>query len=173
MLPGIKRRYKRIDREVSAVALARDGGVSEVVFLSMSGAAERREEILFICIDDEGDMKAGMQRTSRSPHGAWTWTTPVGERARGKTQDAKNLPVTMMMHNCAHIATASAGFKGGLYAKLDRAIAASNEGFAYLRVYSPCATGWRLPSQDDIEVTRKTVEIKFVLFWEFGPARMA
>lgn len=169
MLAGIKRHYKRQGREVNAVALAGDGGASDVGFQSLSGAAERGEQILFICVDNEGYMNTGMQRSSCTPYGAWTSTTPVGERGRGKTQDAKNLPVLMMMHNCAYVATASTGFMEDFYAKLDKAIEASRRGFAYLHIYSPCTTGWRFPSQDNIEVARMAVETNFVLLWEFGP----
>jgi len=170
MLTGIRRQYRRLGRKVHAVALAGDGGAADVGFQSLSGAAERGEEILFICVDNEGYMNTGMQRSSCTPFGAWTSTTPVGERGRGKTQHAKNLPVIMMMHNCEYVATASTGFMEDLYAKLDRALAASERGFAYLHIYSPCTTGWRFPSQDNIEVARKAVESDFVLLWEFTPA---
>jgi len=169
MLAGIKRHYNRLGREVNAVALAGDGGTSDVGFQSLSGAAERGEQILFICVDNEGYMNTGMQRSSCTPYGAWTSTTPVGERGHGKTQDAKNLPVLMMMHNCAYVATASTAFMEDFYAKLDKAIAASKHGFAYLHVYSPCTTGWRFPSQDNIEVARMAVETNFVMLWEFDP----
>ncbi len=169
MLTGIKRHYKRLGRDVTAMALAGDGGTSDVGFQSLSGAAERGEEILFICVDNEGYMNTGMQRSSCTPYGAWTSTTPVGERGQGKSQDAKNMPVLMMMHNCAYVATASTGFMEDLYAKLDRAIEASKHGFAYLHIYSPCTTGWRFPSQDNIEVARKAVETNFVMLWEFTP----
>ena len=57
-----------------------------------------------------------------------------------------------------------------LYRKLDKAIAASKRGFAYLHVYSPCTTGWRFPSQMNIEVARKAVETNFVTLWEFDRA---
>jgi len=73
------------------------------------------------------------------------------------------------MHNCAYVATASTGFMEDLYQKLDKAIAASKHGFAYLHVYSPCTTGWRFPSQENIEVARKAVETNFVMLWEFTP----
>ena len=154
---------------MKAVALAGDGGASDVGFQSLSGAAERGEEILFICVDNEGYMNTGMQRSGCTPYGAWTSTTPVGERGHGKTQDAKNLPLLMMMHNCDYVATASTAFMEDLYDKLDRAIAASKTGFAYLHIYSPCTTGWRFPSQENIEVARKAVETNFVLLWEFNP----
>lgn len=169
MLTGIKRHYKRQGRKVTAMALAGDGGASDVGFQSLSGAAERGEQILFICVDNEGYMNTGMQRSSCTPFGAWTTTTPVGEHGKGKTQDAKNMPVLMMMHNCAYVATASTAFMEDLYEKLDKAIAASETGFAYLHIYSPCTTGWRFPSQANIEVARKAVETNFVMLWEFNP----
>jgi phenylglyoxylate dehydrogenase beta subunit len=56
-----------------------------------------------------------------------------------------------------------------LYAKLDKAIQASEQGFAYLHVYSPCTTGWRFPSEKNIEVARKAVETNFVMLWEYQP----
>ncbi|HEX7157221.1 MAG TPA: thiamine pyrophosphate-dependent enzyme, partial [Burkholderiaceae bacterium] len=132
MLTGIKRQLKRAGREVTALAIAGDGGASDVGFQSLSGAAERGEQILFVVVDNEGYMNTGMQRSSCTPYGAWTSTTPVGSRGHGKTQDAKNLPLLMVDHRCAYVATASTAFMEDLYAKLDRAIAAAKTGFAYL-----------------------------------------
>ena len=169
MLTGIKRVYKRKGREVTALALAGDGGASDVGFQSLSGAAERGEEILFVVIDNEGYMNTGMQRSSCTPFGAWTSTTPVGRESVGKSQDAKNMPLLMMMHRCAYVATASTAFMEDFYAKLDRALEASKHGFAYLHVYSPCTTGWRFPSQKNMEVARKAVETNFVMLWEYTP----
>jgi phenylglyoxylate dehydrogenase beta subunit len=114
-------------------------------------------------------MNTGMQRSSCTPYGAWTSTTPVGETSRGKTQDAKNLPLIMVNHRCAYVATASTAYMEDLYDKLDKAIAASKTGFAYLHVYSPCTTGWRFPSNLNMEVARKAVETNFVMLWEYTP----
>ena len=169
MLAGVRRFYKRSGRDVMAVALAGDGGTADVGFQSLSGAAERGEEILYICVDNEGYMNTGMQRSGCTPYGAWTSTTPVGERAHGKTQDAKNLPLLMVMHNCSYVATASTAYMEDLYEKLDHAIQAAKTGFAYLHIYSPCTTGWRFPSDQNVEVARKAVETNFVLLWEFNP----
>jgi phenylglyoxylate dehydrogenase beta subunit len=169
MLTGIKRTYKRRGREVTALALAGDGGASDVGFQSLSGAAERGEEILFLVIDNEGYMNTGMQRSSCTPYGAWTTTTPVGRESMGKTQDAKNLPLLMVAHRCAYVATASTAFMEDFYAKLDQALQASKRGFAYLHVYSPCTTGWRFPAQQNIEIARKAVETNFVMLWEYTP----
>jgi phenylglyoxylate dehydrogenase beta subunit len=169
MLTGIRRYYKRKGRKVTAMALAGDGGASDVGFQSLSGAAERGEQLLYIVIDNEGYMNTGMQRSGCTPYGAWTSTTPVGRESHGKTQDAKNLPLLMVAHRCAYVATASTAFMEDLYSKLDKAIQASEHGFAYLHVYSPCTTGWRFPSEKNIEVARKAVETNFVMLWEFEP----
>jgi phenylglyoxylate dehydrogenase beta subunit len=170
MLAGVKRQLKRKGREVTAIAIAGDGGASDVGFQSLSGAAERGEEILFMVVDNEGYMNTGMQRSSCTPYGAWTSTTPVGRESKGKTQDAKNLPLLMVNHRCAYVATASTAFMEDLYGKLDKAIAASKHGFAYLHVYSPCTTGWRFPTDQNMEVARKAVETNFVMLWEFNPS---
>lgn len=169
MLAGLKRQYNRVGRDVTMLALAGDGGSSDVGFQSLSGSAARGDQMLFVCVDNEGYMNTGMQRSSCTPYGAWTSTTPVGRESRGKTQDAKNLPLLMVMHNCEYVATASTAFMEDFYDKLDKAIQASKRGFAYLHVYSPCTTGWRFPSQQNIEVARKAVETNFVLLWEFDP----
>ena len=76
----------------------------------------------------------------------------------------------MMMHRCAYVATASTAFMEDLYDKLAKAIDASKHGFAYLHIYSPCTSGWRFPSQANIEVARKAVETGFVVLWEYTPA---
>ena len=136
----------------------------------LSGAAERGEQILFIVVDNEGYMNMGMQRSSCTPFGAWTSTTPVGRESKGKTQDAKNMPLLMVDHRCAYVATASTAFMQDFYDKLDKAIVASKTGFAYLHVYPPCTTGWRFPTALNIEVASKAVETNFVMLWEFTPA---
>ena len=170
MLAGVRRQYERAGRDVTCIAIAGDGGASDVGFQSLSGAAERGERQLFMVVDNEGYMNTGMQRSSCTPYGAWTSTTPVGESRQGKTQDAKNLPLIMVSHRCAYVATASTAYMEDLYGKLDKAIAASKTGFAYLHVYSPCTTGWRFPTELNIEVARKAVETNFVMLWEYTPS---
>ncbi len=171
MLAGVKRQFNRAGRKVTALAIAGDGGASDAGFQSLSGAAERGEQILFMVVDNEGYMNTGMQRSSATPFGAWTSTTPVGRESKGKTQDAKNLPLLMVNHRCAYVATASTAYMEDLYEKLDRAIVAAETGFAYLHVYSPCTTGWRFPTEKNMEVARKAVETNFVMLWEYTPAQ--
>jgi phenylglyoxylate dehydrogenase beta subunit len=170
MLAGTRRYYNRIGRDVTMLAFAGDGGTADVGFQSLSGAAERGEQMIYICIDNEGYMNTGVQRSSTTPYGAWTSTTPVGPALRGKTRDAKYLPIIMVMHRCAYVATAATAFMEDYYAKLDQAIAAAKTGMAYLHVFSPCPTGWRFPPERLIEVSRLAVETNLVPLWEYRAA---
>ena len=167
MLAGARRYYNRIGRDVTMLALAGDGGTADVGFQSLSGAAERGEQIIYICIDNEGYMNTGVQRSSTTPYGSWTTTTPVGSVLRGKTQDAKPMAILMMMHNCEYVATASTAFMDDYYDKLEKAIQAAKKGMAYIHVFSPCPTGWRFPPAKLIEVSRKGVETNLIPLWEY------
>ena len=169
MLAGIKKQYDRVGRNVTALALAGDGGTADAGFQSVSAAAERNDPILFICVDNEGYMNTGMQSSGVTPYGSWTSTTPVGSRMQGKRTEAKNLPVIMMMHNCSYVATASTAFLEDYYDKLEKAIEVSKTGMAYLHVYAPCPTGWRFPSAMTTEVCRMQVLTNFISLWEYDP----
>ncbi|MGC8493771.1 MAG: NADH-dependent phenylglyoxylate dehydrogenase subunit beta [Syntrophobacteraceae bacterium] len=171
MLAGVRRYYNRIGRDVTVLAFAGDGGTADVGFQSLSGAAERGEQIIYICVDNEGYMNTGVQRSSTTPFGAWTSTTPVGSVLRGKTRDAKPLPVIMMMHNCEYVATASTAFMEDYYRKLDKAIVAAKNGMAYIHVFSPCPTGWRFSPSALIEIGRRAVKSNMIPLWEYEPAQ--
>ena len=112
-------------------------------------------------------MNTGVQRSSTTPYGAWTTTTPVGEALQGKTRDAKPLPLLMVLHSCEYVATAALPFMEDFYMKLDKAIEASKRGMAFIHIFSPCPTGWRFSPSQLIEVARKGVETNMVPLWEY------
>jgi len=167
MLAGIRRYYNRIGRDVTMLAFAGDGGTADVGFQSLSGAAERGEQMIYICVDNEGYMNTGVQRSSTTPYGAWTSTTPVGSVLRGKSRDAKPMALLMVMHNCEYVATACMTFMEDYYAKLEKALEAAKRGMAYIHVFSPCPTGWRFPPDKLIDVGRKAVETNIAPLWEY------
>jgi phenylglyoxylate dehydrogenase beta subunit len=92
----------------------------------------------------------------------------VGAVLRGKTRDAKPLPVLMMMHNCEYVATASTAFMEDYYEKLEKAMEAAKRGMAYIHVFSPCPTGWRFSPSQLIEAARKAVQTNMVPLWEYS-----
>jgi hypothetical protein len=105
---GLKAGLEMIgDRTTTVLAWAGDGGTFDIGFQSLSGAAERNEDILYCCYDNEAYMNTGIQQSSATPYGASTSTTPTGRESRGKTTGSKNMPLVMAMHEIPYVATAT------------------------------------------------------------------
>jgi phenylglyoxylate dehydrogenase beta subunit len=165
MLSGVKREYRRKGVDVHAVAFAGDGGTADVGFQCLSAAAERGENIIYICYDNEGYMNTGFQRSGTTPYGAWTSTTPVGKKGIGKRQRSKNLPMIMAAHEIPYVATACISYPHDFERKLQKAMKVK-DGLVYIHLFSPCPTGWRIPPEKAIEVGRLAVETNFFPLWE-------
>jgi len=165
MLAGIKRQYQREGREVNVVAFAGDGGTADAGFQSLSGAAERGENIIYICYDNEAYMNTGVQRSGTTPKWSWTQTTPVGERSQGKSQKGKDMPMIMAAHNIPYVATANPSFLPDYIDKLKKAMQVKN-GMSYIHLYSGCPTGWKFPTEKTIEVGKLAVETNLYPLWE-------
>jgi len=165
VLTGIKRYYKLKQREINVVAFVGDGATSDVGFQSLSGAAERGENIIYICYDNEGYMNTGIQRSGTTPFGAWTTTSPVGEMVHGKGENSKNMPLIMLDHGVSYVATATVAYLEDYAKKLQKAMAVK-DGMSYIHLYSPCPTGWRSSLDSAIEISRIAVETNFFPLWE-------
>jgi len=160
MLAGIKLYYERQGRDVNVVAFAGDGATVDAGFQALSGAAERGDNIIYICYDNEGYMNTGFQRSGSTTKGSWTSTTPVGPRVSGKTQHKKDFPMIMAMHDIPYVATASPAYPQDLVKKVRRATEVK-DGLAYIHVLTPCVNGWGFPPHKSIEVCRMSVETRF------------
>jgi pyruvate/2-oxoacid:ferredoxin oxidoreductase beta subunit len=163
---GISRHFRKAGKDVTVVCFTGDGDASDVGFQPLSGAAERNENILYICYDNEGYMNTGNQRSSSTPLGAATTTTPVGPKSKGKRTVAKNLPIIMAMHPVAYVATATLSNMEDYAKKLLKAKEKSREGFAYLHVFCPCPVGWKMASDSAIKVCRAAVRTNYFPLWE-------
>jgi len=163
---GLTRYYNRIGQDATVVCFTGDGCATDVGFQPLSGAAERNEKIIYITYDNEGYMNTGNQRSSATPLGAATTTTPVGKIGRGKTTVSKNLPLVMLMHRPAYMATATLSHLEDFAKKLQKAKEKVKKGFVYLHVFSPCPVGWRINSNMSIEVCRNAVRTNYFPLWE-------
>jgi pyruvate ferredoxin oxidoreductase beta subunit len=158
MEAGLKA-LKRKGREVSSakvVAMAGDGGTSDIGLQALSGALERRHDFLFVCFDNEAYMNTGIQRSSATPFGASTTTSPSGKFSIGQTTWKKNMPAIAVAHDTPYVATASPSYPFDLINKVKKAVATS--GPAYLHVLSPCPTGWRHAPDLAVRMGRLAVE---------------
>jgi len=165
---GIKRALKRLGKDdVTVVAFAGDGGTADIGMQALSGAAERNEDILYICYDNEAYMNTGIQRSGTTPFGAWTTTTPLGPdpEGHGKLEPKKDVPRIMMAHDVPYVATASLGFPADFLRKLEKAKA--KKGFRYLHVLAPCPVGWRADSDKTVDLAKLAVETGIFALLEF------
>lgn len=165
-LSGVTNAYQKKGEDVNMVAIAGDGATADCGFQSLSGAAERGEKMLYVCYDNEGYMNTGFQRSSTTSKGSSTSTTPVGKEIPGKPQGAKFLPYIMAMHNPVYVATASPSHMKDMVEKIEKGLAASKEGFAYIHMFSPCPTGWGFDGKDSIELARRAVKSNFFPLFE-------
>ena len=166
-LSGVTHMYQRMGREdVNIVAVAGDGASADCGFQSLSGAAERGEHILYVCYDNEGYMNTGYQRSSTTTEGSRTSTTPLGSKLSGKQQAQKYVPLILAMHGIAYCATATPANMADLIGKVQKGLAASKHGFAYLHVFSPCPTGWSFAPERTIEVARRAVKSNISRSWK-------
>ena len=138
--------------KINLAVFAGDGGTADIGFASLSGAAERNEDVIYVCLDNEAYMMTGIQRSSQTPEFAWTTTTPLG---KGEFQ--KDMPMIMAAHKIPYVATASVAYPMDLADKIARA-RDIGEGFKYIHIHAPCPTGWRFPENKTIEMARLAVE---------------
>jgi phenylglyoxylate dehydrogenase beta subunit len=163
---GLKRYYRKIGKDVKVVCFAGDGCFADVGFQPLSGAAERGENIICICYDNEGYMNTGIQRSGTTPLLGWTSTTPVGKVRKGKQMPPKYMPLIMAAHDIPYVATATIGFPEDYARKLMKAMAVK-DGLSYIHLLSPCPTGWRSSTDSAIDLCRLAVETNFFPLWEF------
>ncbi|HPP84056.1 MAG TPA: thiamine pyrophosphate-dependent enzyme, partial [Rubrivivax sp.] len=138
-------------RDTQVVVLAGDGGTYDIGFQCLSSAAERNENILYICFDNEGYMNTGAQKSSSTPLYARTASTPAG-----KTTRKKDLTGIMAAHGVPYAATASAAHMNDMRRKIDKA--KSMHGLRMLTLLIPCIPGWGLADDAGLVAARLAVE---------------
>lgn len=142
----------RGDTETNVVAWAGDGGTFDIGIQALSAAAERNEDIIYICYDNEAYMNTGIQRSSATPWGAWTTTTP---EEFPKENHKKQIVEILAAHWVPYVATASVAFPEDLVRKVEKA--KGIRGTRFIHILSPCPPGWRSTSEMSITLTHLAV----------------
>ena len=155
-LKVLRRKGRIADRRVKVVAVAGDGGTVDIGLQALSGAMERGHDMVFFCLDNEAYMNTGIQRSSATPFGAATTTSPAGRASIGQKTGKKNVAEIMVAHDVAYVATACPSYPLDLIRKVEKAKAV--EGPAYVHVFSVCPTGWRAGSEQTIKLGRLALE---------------
>ena len=172
-MTGVYRYYKSIGREVMLVAFVGDGATADIGLQALSGAAERQDNFIYICTDNEGYMNTGGQRSSSTPQWTRTANTPVGKVRHGKEQRSKYLPLIMLDHEIPYVATASMAYPKDYAQKLRKAMNIK-DGLCYLHLLSPCIPTWGYSADQGIKVSRMAVETNYFPLWEaeYGRVRL-
>ncbi len=162
---GMAKAYKARNRNVVPVVWAGDGGSADIGFASLSGAAERNEDIIYVVVDNEAYMNTGGHKSGSTPLGAYTLTTPEGKR-----QNKKNLPFIMIEHNIPYVATASVGYPHDYIEKLRKAKQIS--GFRYIHVLTPDPYGWMFDPSKTAEVAKLAVQTCYWPLFEYENGKL-
>jgi pyruvate/2-oxoacid:ferredoxin oxidoreductase beta subunit len=148
-------------QDTNVVAWAGDGGTFDIGIQALSGAAERNDNIIYICYDNEAYMNTGIQRSSATPYGAWTTTTPV---KHFKKMPKKDLVKIMAAHKIPYAATASVGYPEDFIAKVKKA--KEIKGTKFLHIFSSCPPGWRSQPEESILLARLAVSTCYFPIYE-------
>lgn len=136
---GVKRALlARNKPDTTVFCFVGDGGTYDIGLQALSSAAERNEDILYICFDNEGYMNTGGQKSSSTPLGAVTGSTPAG-----KATHKKNMIEILAAHRVPYVATASPSHLNDLRAKIEKA--KGIRGTKVIIVFVPCVPGWAWP----------------------------
>jgi pyruvate ferredoxin oxidoreductase beta subunit len=150
--------------KIKVIIIGGDGGTHDIGLGALSGMLERGHNVTYICYDNEAYMNTGVQRSSATPVGASTATSPVGTQSWGKIRPKKNLPAIVMAHGAVYVATASIAYPKDITRKVKQAL--SIQGPKYIDIHSPCPIGWGFDSSQTIEIAKLAVQTGLVPIYE-------
>ena len=152
---GLKKKGK-IKEEMRFVTFGGDGGTYDIGFQALSGMAERGQQLMYVCFNNEAYMNTGIQRSGATGFGASTTTSPAGTVQQGKTEYPKDLTMIMAAHDIPYVAQVSPHNWRDLISKCEKGFECG--GPAFINAVSPCPRGWRFASEDTINMAKLAVE---------------
>jgi pyruvate ferredoxin oxidoreductase beta subunit len=170
MYRALRKKGKDLPENVKFIAFGGDGGTYDIGFQSLSGAMERGHDMLYICYDNGAYMNTGIQRSSATPLGADTTTSPAGSAVPGKMQSRKDLTKIMAAHGIPYAAQASPSHWADLIKKVRKAH--EIKGPKFMNIIAPCNRGWRSQTDDSILLSRLAVETCYWPLYEVENGRL-
>lgn len=156
------------DEVVTLKNLNEDFETEEIISIKYIG----KEPTLDLRVEDEHNFIAngivvhntGIQRSSATPKGAATTTTPAGKVIQGKQQYKKDLTAVVAAHKIPYVATASPSHWNDLITKAQKAF--SVDGPSFMNILTPCPRGWRFKESDTIKIAKLAVDTCFWPLYE-------
>jgi pyruvate ferredoxin oxidoreductase beta subunit len=156
MYRSLVRQGKIPERNVRFIAFGGDGATYDIGLQWLSGALERGHRFIYVCLNNEAYMNTGIQRSSATPKGASTTTSPAGSVIPGKVQWRKPLTEIIAAHHIPYVAQACPSNWRDLMDKARKAAAA--QGPSFINVFADCNRGWRHGTDTTVEVMRMAVD---------------
>jgi pyruvate/2-oxoacid:ferredoxin oxidoreductase beta subunit len=149
----------RGDRETTVLAWEAAGDTSSAGLQALSDAAERNEDILFVCHDAGAGLTAGIQCPPAEPLGsraAAASSTPT-------PRPGKDLIGILAAHRIPYAASSTVAHPMDLLEKVQKARAI--RGTRFLQILAPCPPVWKTSSDETIDLARQAVRTRvFPLF---------
>lgn len=153
-------------KDATVFAWAGDGGTFDIGIQAISGAAERNEDIIYFVYDNEAYMNTGIQRSSATPWGAWTTTTPV---KHPEDKPKKNIDEILAAHKIPYQATVNVAYPEDFIRKVTKA--KNVKGFRFIHIFAPCPPGWKMASDISIQVARLATQTGIFPLYEIENGR--
>jgi len=160
----VLRKKGKLKKDIKFIAFGGDGGTYDIGLQSLSGALERGHNFVYVCYDNEAYMNTGVQRSSATPYGAATTTTPAGKIHKGKEINRKDFTKIVVAHNIPYVATASGYNWQDLYNKAKKAF--ETDGPAFINVIQPCNVGWKFDPSLAVKMSKLAVETRYWPLYE-------
>lgn len=163
-ISGVERAYKALKRKgkvsdnIKFMAIGGDGSSYDIGLQSLSGALERGHDFVYVAYDNGGYMNTGNQRSSATPLGANTTTTPVGKQCFGKAQNRKNLAEICVAHRIPYVAQTAVHSFHDLTEKMKKAF---DNTPSVVIILSPCVVNWGISSDSAMQFSKLAVETCF------------
>jgi pyruvate ferredoxin oxidoreductase beta subunit len=164
-ISGVESAYKALTKRgkmkdpYKFLAFGGDGGTYDIGLQSLSGAMERGHNIVYVCYDNEAYQNTGNQRSSSTPMGSNTTTTPVGKKSYGRAGLRKDLTAIMIAHHIPYVAQTSIDNWKDMQRKFERAFEV--DGPAFLNILTPCVPGWKYDEKLTVEISRLAAKTCF------------
>lgn len=146
---GLKSQKK--DRGINILVYAGDGATYDIGFQSLSGAADRKENLIYVCYNNSFYSNTGFQRTGATPLMSETTSTPLPNML-----PRKHMAKLMVDHDCDYVATACTSYPLDFMNKIREAT--KYEGVKYIDLLCPCVPGWELKPGMSFEAGKLMVD---------------
>ncbi len=171
VLTGISRALHTMGKDdIVVLGMVGDGGTADIGLQALSGAAQRNENILYICYNNQAYENTGIQASGLTPYGSWSTTTPTSGNNKGNIYFPKDVPRILIAHEATYVATATTAYIQDFINKIEKA--KKMRGFRYIEILSVCTPGWKVKTDLGPTLAKEAVQSGYWLLFEYENGKL-